>query len=457
GGTGTGPDATAADVPARLDVAARAGVAVLAEQREADAGGLGADALASRGQAVLLADLAPVAGEVVEHGVHRGGRPGQLDDLLLAAPFPDALLGVAGAQLRDLLRVTALVLALLQVVLARAVGGLAGGVSLHLLEEQDQAAQHHRVDQQRLLHVTRSPCARGEDAPADTRTPAGVPVRSTGSTPPPDAPTLAGAPERPAPITPGARRVRKATDRPGEAAPRLPANGGGGPGEAGAERGEDDQPAPRDVPLGDALRQGQRDAGGGGVAVALDVVEHLVVAQLQALLHRLGDAEVGLVRDEQADVARGEVVPGQRLAHHLRHLHRRVLEDLAPVHPRVVARLVDHPLGEAGRVAGAGALRPQVLGEAAVGVEVGGEDAAVGVVRRLQAGGARAVAEDDGHVAAAGGDVQAGGVHLGAHQQHLLVLAGADPRVRHRQAVDEAAALVADVERGDARHAQLRL
>src|SRR6185295_14787743 len=245
GGTGTGPDATAADVPARLHVAARAGVAVLAEQREADAGGLGADALASRGQAVLLADLAPVAGEVVEHGVHRGGRPGQLDDLLLAAPFPDALLGVAGAQLRDLLRVTALVLALLQVVLARAVGGLAGGVSLHLLEEQDQAAQHHRVDQQRLLHVTRSPCARGEDAPADTRTPAGVPVRSTGSTPPPDAPTLAGAPERPAPITPGARRVRKATDRPGEAAPRLPANGGGGPGEADAERGEDDQPAGR--------------------------------------------------------------------------------------------------------------------------------------------------------------------------------------------------------------------
>ena len=46
---------------------------------------------------------------------------------------------------------------------------------------------------------------------------------------------------------------------------------------------------------------GERDwnAGGGGVPVALDVLEHLLGRQSQAFGHRVGDALVGLMRHHQ--------------------------------------------------------------------------------------------------------------------------------------------------------------
>ena len=66
---------------------------------------------------------------------------------------------------------------------------------------------------------------------------------------------------------------------------------------------------------------------------------------------------------------------------------------------------------------------------------------------------AGAVAEQHRHVAPGGRDVEAGRVHLGADQQDVLEHAGADVRVGDRQAVDEARALLADVE---ARESRLR-
>jgi hypothetical protein len=69
---------------------------------------------------------------------------------------------------------------------------------------------------------------------------------------------------------------------------------------------------------------------------------------------------------------------------------------------------------------------------------------------------AAAVAEDERRVGTPrlGGAV--GGDHVGADDEHAAVRPEADEVIRHREAVDEAAALVADVERRDADQAELR-
>src|SRR5205814_4086815 len=69
----------------------------------------------------------------------------------------------------------------------------------------------------------------------------------------------------------------------------------------------------------------------------------------------------------------------------------------------------------------------------------------------------RAVAEQHGRVPAPGRAVEAPGVHLGAHQQDTAVLAGTDPRVGHRETINEARALVAHVDGGDVGEAELAL
>src|SRR5204863_6257987 len=60
--------------------------------------------------------------------------------------------------------------------------------------------------------------------------------------------------------------------------------------------------------------------------------------------------------------------------------------------------------------------------------------------------GTGAIAEQDGDVAAARGEVERVAVELGADQEDAAVGAGADERVGHLQAVDEGRALLADIE-----------
>src|SRR5207249_7982936 len=55
------------------------------------------------------------------------------------------------------------------------------------------------------------------------------------------------------------------------------------------------------------------------------------------------------------------------------------------------------------------------------------------------------------------GPVEAAGMHFRADEQDAAVLPHADPCVRHGEAVQEAAALIADVDRRDAREAELAL
>src|SRR5205807_1461900 len=66
-------------------------------------------------------------------------------------------------------------------------------------------------------------------------------------------------------------------------------------------------------PRGSRLGQRDVDRRGAGIAVAIDVDEHLVHGQPHALAGRLDDAQVGLVRDEEIDVLGAQAVAPQEL------------------------------------------------------------------------------------------------------------------------------------------------
>ena len=72
--------------------------------------------------------------------------------------------------------------------------------------------------------------------------------------------------------------------------------------EARPERDDDDVVADLDPPLIDRLGQRDRDRRRGRIPVSVEVHEHLLHRQVEALGHRLDDPDVGLVRDEQVDV-----------------------------------------------------------------------------------------------------------------------------------------------------------
>src|SRR5690606_5944107 len=71
------------------------------------------------------------------------------------------------------------------------------------------------------------------------------------------------------------------------------------PGEAGAERREEDEIALPGAALLDGLAERERDRGGRGVAVFVDVLHHLLGRDAELAGHELVDAGVGLVRDHE--------------------------------------------------------------------------------------------------------------------------------------------------------------
>src|SRR5690606_18227941 len=71
--------------------------------------------------------------------------------------------------------------------------------------------------------------------------------------------------------------------------------------------------------------------------------------------------------------------------------------------------------------------------------------------------GAGTVAEEHAQVAPGRTEVHPGRVHLRTHEQNPPVLSRPDPRVTHGQAIEEAGALVPDVDRGHPRYAELAL
>src|SRR5690606_19681706 len=82
---------------------------------------------------------------------------------------------------------------------------------------------------------------------------------------------------------------------------------------------------------------------------------------------------------------------------------------------------------------------------------------ALRLVRRADHCGACAIAEDHRHIPAPGTVVQAHGMRFRTYQQYVPVHATADVRIGNGQAVDEARALGADVERTDLPSLQSKL
>src|SRR5690606_28943307 len=80
------------------------------------------------------------------------------------------------------------------------------------------------------------------------------------------------------------------------------------PGEAAAERLQQQQLAPLHAAGTNRLVQGQRHRAGGGVAVAVDGDYDAAHRHLQALGRGLDDAQVGLVRDQPVQVTATQAV-----------------------------------------------------------------------------------------------------------------------------------------------------
>ena len=133
------------------------------------------------------------------------------------------------------------------------------------------------------------------------------------------------------------------------------------------------------------------------------------------------------MRDHERDVFERLPRALQHLADRFGEPRGRVLEDLPPVHLREGAALVEHLVREPSHHLGGRRLGPEVAVVRALAVEHPGEHAgavAVAVVRRLDHDGAGAVAEQHRHVPSRRGEVEPGGLHLGADDEHAAV--GAD-------------------------------
>src|SRR5688572_16845220 len=113
---------------------------------------------------------------------------------------------------------------------------------------------------------------------------------------------------------------------------RSKRNDGAAPRVAAAERREEHVRAARAAPLAPRLAEPERDRRGGRISVLLDVVNRLLLGDPELVADELVDPEVRLMRDEQVDVAGGELGEGQHLARDLGHLFGRPAEDVFAIH-----------------------------------------------------------------------------------------------------------------------------
>ena len=91
---------------------------------------------------------------------------------------------------------------------------------------------------------------------------------------------------------------------------RSVANEGGSPGQAGAKRDQAHQLARLDLAELDRLVHADRNRRCSGVAIALDVVVHLLRRKTDHLSDHLIDSQIGLVRNHHIDIAELEIVIG---------------------------------------------------------------------------------------------------------------------------------------------------
>src|SRR5665213_1995340 len=231
----------------------------------------------------------------------------------------------------------------------------------------------------------------------------------------------------------------------------VPAPRDRAPAHTAAEADEQDHVAVLELPRGDRLGECDRNRGGAGVAVAVDVDDDALRRHLEMLRGGVDDAPVRLVRDQPGDVLPRDVRAGERDVGRLDHLGDGEAKDLTAVHHDLVAFGRDVVGADRGG-GGTADLDVEVLRIRTVGTELRGQERVL--FARFEHDRARAVAEQDrGRTIVVVDDARE---LFGADQQHALEDAGAHEARRDGEPVDEAAAGDLDVERRDARDAELR-
>src|SRR5258708_27312980 len=120
---------------------------------------------------------------------------------------------------------------------------------------------------------------------------------------------------------------------------RSPAPEERAPGQHGAEGGGQEQVSWLDLAVEEELVEGDRDRARGGVAVALQVLEDGVAVEAEYVAGGVDDPDVGLVRDEPADVADLTSGLGQDVEGRVGQDPDRPFEDGAAVHRQVLETL----------------------------------------------------------------------------------------------------------------------
>src|SRR5512139_544612 len=225
----------------------------------------------------------------------------------------------------------------------------------------------------------------------------------------------------------------------------LPGEQGRGPGEAGAEGGEEHEVVLLELPLLDRLAHADRDGGGCRVPGPLDGVYDLLVRDAEIGSDHLVDTHIRLMREEESHLIDLFASPGEDLAAHLHHASDGVLKDHASVHLPVVPALVEKLVGDSRVEEACRSLGPELPGVLAFRVEGAGHDPGMALRGRAHHHGSGAVAEKDRNIPAVPGEIEARGVNFGPYEEDVIIEACLYEAVSGGKAIDEPRTLVADI------------
>ncbi len=183
--------------------------------------------------------------------------------------------------------------------------------------------------------------------------------------------------------------------------------------------------------------------GGRGIAIVVNVDNHLVERQVGSLCHRVYDAEVGLVWDNPIEVGVVQPIALHHLCHVVAHVSHRMAEHRAAFLIDVVQTIVNGEMGR--RAYRASSFHVKERQALAIGKEHGVLETHAFLLSGLNEHGTRAVAEKDTRLAVC--PVNDRRHLLRGANYHLLVASRLYHRRRGVEGVNESAASARHVER----------
>lgn len=121
----------------------------------------------------------------------------------------------------------------------------------------------------------------------------------------------------------------------------LPAEESGAPGQAGTESAKQEEVAFADGTTRDKVVESERDAGGGGIADAIDLDGDAVWVELHIIGDGLEDASIGLMQDELGDLFERSIGVVENIADGIFDGSDGPLENGAAIHMQELGTLFD--------------------------------------------------------------------------------------------------------------------